>query len=222
MAAPGDGPLRTCCEYLLRRAMSSSLHDDRSEVQFFPSGKVGARQKSRLRSDSMCASGRYVRPCAETDCGKAGPIWPGSGVRWAHAPGGNVLILGCKRFDWFSGFVLGCLLLGCSSKMDILVIRHDRSLSLEPRAAGCELELYSEHAEVPETCVEVGDVYVGDPGRSRKCGQERVEREIRDAACAFGANAAQVVTHHEPTFFGSSCHQMRARFLRCDVAQALW
>jgi hypothetical protein len=39
---------------------------------------------------------------------------------------------------------------------------------------------------------------------------------MRNVACSFGADAVQIVSHQTPSLFGSSCHQVRAQFLRCS------
>lgn len=81
----------------------------------------------------------------------------------------------------------------------------------------CSIPVHPPSKPLEPGCREVGDVFVGDTGWSTDCGRRRVAETIRVEGCRYGADAAQIVSHHEPSFFGSTCHQVRARFLACDV-----
>ena len=111
--------------------------------------------------------------------------------------------------------VLALVAIGCSSEMAIQTVSRPNRPALAPRGPACTLPIYARDSSVDASCVEVGDVYVGDTGWSTDCGLERVRSLLREQACGFGADAAQIVSHHEPSFFGSSCHQVRARLLVC-------
>ena len=106
---------------------------------------------------------------------------------------------------------------GCSTQLEIQIVGRP---DWQPRAvlpADCALTVY-EITEVPDReCTEIGDVFVGDTGSTTDCGLERVIDTVRSEACNYGADAAQIVAHHEPSFFGSTCHQVRARFLSCKA-----
>ncbi len=114
-----------------------------------------------------------------------------------------------------AGAFLVCALLACSSTLEIQVIDYQSGAGLTPKDSDCEMVLYGENQPIPAGCIPVGDAFVGDTGGSSNCGYSRVKREMRKQACSFGADAARVVRHHKPSFFGSSCHQLRAQFLRC-------
>jgi len=111
--------------------------------------------------------------------------------------------------------VLALVAIGCSSRMAIQTVSRPNPPPLVPRSPSCSLPVYAHDAPIDASCVEVGDVYVGDTGWSIDCGLERVRALVQEQACRFGADAAQIVSHHEPSFFGSTCHQMRARLLAC-------
>jgi hypothetical protein len=110
---------------------------------------------------------------------------------------------------------LALAMVGCSSEMAVQTVTRPNLPPLTPRAPACALTVYAMDHVLDASCVEVGDVYVGDTGFSTDCGLERVRDTIRAEACRYGADAAQIVSHHAPTFFGSTCHQVRARFLVC-------
>jgi hypothetical protein len=92
----------------------------------------------------------------------------------------------------------------------------------EPRRAAkplsCSLTLHPPGYRFDPGCREIGDVYVADTGWTTECDLETARERIRLEGCAFGADAAQIVNDHEPTAFGSWCHQVRARFLVCEKA----
>ena len=111
---------------------------------------------------------------------------------------------------------LACAILACSKTLETQVVDYESGIALARRDPGCDLVLHERGQPVPSGCVPVGDVFVGDTGSSIDCGYDRVQREMRDAACSFGADAVQIVGHQKPSFFGSSCHQIRAQFLRCS------
>jgi hypothetical protein len=124
-----------------------------------------------------------------------------------------------RRASWLIGSLL-LLSFGCSKTMDVFSIRHPSSVPRPAKPAGCALEVHPESYRFPPECREVGDVFIGDNGWSYDCGWDRVRERVRDEACAFGADAAQIVNHYEPDFFGSTCHEVRARFMECGHAEA--
>lgn len=108
---------------------------------------------------------------------------------------------------------------GCSSELEIQTVSRPNWRDQKPRIEDCGLTVYKSTYAFDASCEEVGDVFVGDTGWSVDCGWDRVVRVIQSEACKFGADAAQIVAHHEPSFFGSTCHQVRARFMVCDSEQ---
>lgn len=113
-------------------------------------------------------------------------------------------------------WLLAVVAWGCSSKLEIQTIRRPDAPALVPKYAGCRIEVHPEGYRFEPGCREVGGVFVGDTAWSTDCGWDRVLDVVREEACAFGADAAQIVAHHEPSVFGSSCHQVRARFMVCS------
>jgi hypothetical protein len=108
----------------------------------------------------------------------------------------------------------GVALAACA--VDVQTIRYPEAGDVAARPAGCEVRVVDWYRTPPEGCVDVGDVYVGDRGlaafSSGGCGRERVEGEIRAAACEIGADLAMVRHIKE---LRSNCYQARARLLRC-------
>jgi hypothetical protein len=106
--------------------------------------------------------------------------------------------------------------LGCRSNVAIQTIARPDLEPRAPKSPNCELIVRPADYRFDPGCREIGDVYIGDTGFSVNCGLEQVMDIVRGEACRAGADAAQVVAHHEPSFFGSTCHQVRARFLVCE------
>jgi hypothetical protein len=104
--------------------------------------------------------------------------------------------------------------------MDVFSIRRPDVPSRPAKPAGCVLQVYPEEHRFPPECREVGDVFIGDTGWSYQCGWDRVRELVREEACVFGADAAQIISHYGPDFFGSSCHEVRARFVQCGDQEA--
>ena len=114
----------------------------------------------------------------------------------------------------------GTLLAACSEEYMVQVIRQPDTPMLAQRDERCELTVYRARDTVPAGCREVGDVFVGDSGATWNCAEPRTLDEVRRQACLFGADAAQVVRVHPGSFTGSSCDQVRARFLVCETHEA--
>ena len=122
-----------------------------------------------------------------------------------------------------AGWLIGTWLLlawGCSSKMDVFTIRRPDSVPRPAKPMGCALQVHPPEYRFPSGCREVGDVFVGDNGWSVDCGRDRVYRLVRDEACVFGADAAQIINQYGPDFGGSWCHEVRARFMECEEQEA--
>lgn len=115
--------------------------------------------------------------------------------------------------------VLAVLGVGCSTQMDIQVIGRPDAAPLASRDRSCDIRMYETTDTPPPTCQEVGDVYVGDSGYSVDCDYDQVRERAREQACLFGADAIQEIRHQYPNFH-STCHQVRARLLRCDPVAA--
>lgn len=117
--------------------------------------------------------------------------------------------------------VLTLAVAGCSEKLAVQVIRRPDEPPRPSKVATCPLRLELQGHRFGPECREVGDVFVGDAGSSRSCGYDRVLSVVREEACRFGADAVQIVSHNQPRFFGSTCHQLRARFMACDAPKAV-
>jgi hypothetical protein len=116
---------------------------------------------------------------------------------------------------WVCLIMIG--LSGCS--LEIQTVSRPDWQNLRPRARDCHLVVYPIDQKLDPSCKEIGDVFVGDTGWTTDCEWNRVIDTVRSQACLFGADAAQLVHHHEPSFWGSTCHQVRARFLACQAEE---
>jgi hypothetical protein len=103
---------------------------------------------------------------------------------------------------------------GCSQRLAVYVIRQPDAGALVPRAP-CEVRVYPFGVAAPAECREVGDVFVGDTAFSTNCGLGRVMSVVQESACQQGADTVQIVREHAEGSYGSSCAQVRARFLTC-------
>lgn len=108
----------------------------------------------------------------------------------------------------------------CSRTIEVQVIPYPWVAQLRPKSADCTVPIYREGDSVPKTCSDVGDVFVGDTGYTTGCGLDRMLDEVRVQTCLYGADAAQVMRMQEPSFFGSSCYEIRARFLKCPASSS--
>ena len=107
---------------------------------------------------------------------------------------------------------------GCAA--DVQTVGRPDAPATTPKSADCEVPVHPIDYRVGPGCQEIGDVYVGDTGFTVDCEWQRVKRIIRAQACLAGADAAQIVAHHQPSFWSSSCDQVRARFLVCALPPA--
>jgi hypothetical protein len=113
--------------------------------------------------------------------------------------------------------ILAIVVSGCSTAMEIQTVARPHLRDLQAREPDCDLVIYEISEQIDPSCEEVGDVFVGDTGFTMDCGWDQVIDAVRREACTFGADAAQIVAHHEPSFTGSTCHQVRARLVVCST-----
>ena len=109
------------------------------------------------------------------------------------------------------GFVCVGLLAGCEPSV--------KSVNYEQAGETpqmCELDVYAEGLTVSETYKVVGQVEVSDTGFSINCGQDVVMTKIKTKACEANADAIQMLWVSHPSWYGSTCFQAGARFLKYD------
>jgi hypothetical protein len=114
------------------------------------------------------------------------------------------------------GVIAGCAPM--DMRMDILTQRYP---GFEfrwdgPRGADCKSAILPKERKLPEGCVAVGDIFVGDTGHSENCGKKRVENEVVSELCLLGADYGVVRVLKDPI---SSCHQVRAVAYRCPATE---
>lgn len=95
-------------------------------------------------------------------------------------------------------------------------------VALAPTPDGrCTALLYGEKDRLPRGCeTEIGDVFLGEEGHTGDCTWADVTKEAVHQACLAGADLAQIVMSQAPAH-GSTCYQLRARFVRCDSARGM-
>jgi len=108
---------------------------------------------------------------------------------------------------------------GCSTALEVQTVGRPGWESPGPRDRNCPLVVHAIGEELDPGCREVGDVFVGDTGSSTDCGWDRMIDTVRMQGCFYGADAAQIVRHREPSFWESTCHQVRARLLSCGESR---
>ncbi len=105
---------------------------------------------------------------------------------------------------------------GCTTTMDIQVVGRPGVAALPPKGADCGIKFQErESAAAPPGCSEIADAWFGDTGGTIDCGWDRVSHEAMRKGCELGADIAQVVWNQPPDTAGSSCSQIRVRYLSC-------
>ena len=101
------------------------------------------------------------------------------------------------------------LVLGCSLAVDV---RRDSSARGEPSPPDCEVRFYRRAKSLERYCRHLGSVTLRDTGFTIHCSSEDIRREVREAACAMGGDAAAL--HHVPGPM-VTCVQSDAEIYRC-------
>lgn len=109
--------------------------------------------------------------------------------------------------------IVSLLAIGFFTGCNTAVTTVDYTTSTETGAM-CDLDVYTDGLMISRPVMAIGAVSVRDSGFTLNCSQEVVMSQIRNAACEAGADAIQMVNVMPPSFFGSSCFQASARFLK--------
>lgn len=99
------------------------------------------------------------------------------------------------------------LLCSCSSHVNYDA-KVDTGVS---KGIDCDLDIAVPPNNLKGSIKEIGHVYIGDTGFSLDCGWDTVMRNLREKACAAGADAVQVTSVKPPDFW-STCYRMDANF----------
>ena len=108
----------------------------------------------------------------------------------------------------------------CAGDPEVQTVLRPDAQAREPKSRDCPLVVYPIDQRLDPSCREIGDVWVGDSDRTTECSWNQIVDTIRRYACFNGADAAQIVSHYEPSFWGSTCHQARARLVVCHAEDA--
>tara|TARA_B100000780_G_C20871643_1_gene346661 strand:- start:211 stop:543 length:333 start_codon:yes stop_codon:yes gene_type:complete len=99
---------------------------------------------------------------------------------------------------------------GCGTSEHVVNYETSGNLS----GGSCDLDVYSEGITVSENYKIIGEISIRDSGFSTNCGQEAVMSKIKSAACGAKADAFQMFNVQHPIWYGSTCFQASARFLK--------
>ena len=88
-----------------------------------------------------------------------------------------------------------------------------RSVNAQQPGPGCAVRFVRSSLDVPDGCVAVGDVFVGDGGFSIQCGEQRVIAAMEQEVCKLGGELALIRRIEDPE---STCYQARAIAYHCD------
>ncbi|MBQ8657419.1 MAG: hypothetical protein IJ527_10300 [Prevotella sp.] len=109
----------------------------------------------------------------------------------------NVLTLG--------GAVL--LLAACSPR-----VMTEVTMSYPARSVD-EVRVFDVGDTVPNSSVAIGKVAVVDGGFATNCGYDRMLQLAKERTAETGGNGLLLTEHREPSFWGSSCHQLMGTML---------
>ena len=99
------------------------------------------------------------------------------------------------------------LLCGCST-----YVKYDAQYATGvSKAPGCDLDIAMPPDSLQGSIKKVGHIYIGDTGLSIDCGWDTVMRNLRENACAAGADAVQVTSFKQPDWV-STCYRVDADF----------
>ncbi len=106
----------------------------------------------------------------------------------------------------------GALLTACSPQVITEV-----TMSYPARNAD-EVRVYNVGDTVPNSAIAIGKVAVLDRGFTSNCGYDRMLGVAKKRSAENGANGLLLTEHLDPSFWGSSCHQLRGTmFLMTDT-----
>lgn len=102
---------------------------------------------------------------------------------------------------------------GCSCAMTIQPIDYGlRSVNPQQPGPGCAVRFVRSALDVPDGCVAVGDVFIGDAGLTIQCGEERVVAAMEREVCKLGGELALIRRIKDRN---SSCYQARSIAYHC-------
>ena len=118
------------------------------------------------------------------------------------------------RWARLLAIVLAPLLIapGCTPPFETLIL-YPEFEGQETFLGECELALHWDDLVVPDDCVAVGDVYVGESGSTSGCGKKAMVELTREKACRSPANLGVMARVPD---WNSTCFNIRTRLFLCE------
>jgi hypothetical protein len=128
--------------------------------------------------------------------------------------------VGWTRMGWISVCALG---MSCAGSPNLVVQvtqypefkTRQRVQSCGAKLAESSVEILTVEDAIPDGCVQVGDIFIGDSGWSRGCEPRDLTDRLRLAACQREVSTVKVLHLTEP-YDDSYCYQLRAGMLMCE------
>lgn len=113
-----------------------------------------------------------------------------------------------KNIHLFSGVVIMLLFVSCSPKVVTVLAKTYPEVVLPDSVIVIEMG-----ETVPNSAEAIGRVSVVDRGFSTQCKYDQVVYLAKEATGKAGGNGLVITNHMEPSFWGSSCHQISGLML---------
>jgi len=92
------------------------------------------------------------------------------------------------------------------------LILYPEAYRYSERSGDCDIQLEWEESLLPERCVAIGDVFVGEKGGTLGCGKEAMVALTREVACQSRADFGVMSRVRD---WNSSCVNIRTRLYVC-------
>ncbi|MGY5355578.1 hypothetical protein [Wenyingzhuangia sp. IMCC45467] len=112
-------------------------------------------------------------------------------------------------------FLISIIITSCSPYIRSDFSRNYASLTSNDSIKVLSPEIYLNRNNSRD--LKIGTIIVGDKGATKNCDSITMLNIIKDSARVHGANMIGITKHIKPSFWGSSCHQFSADFLRENV-----
>lgn len=110
---------------------------------------------------------------------------------------------------YFLFTLLSVLFFSCSPKVSLVLTK-----SYYPRSPQDTVHVYQQNEEIPKQSELLAKIAVYDAGAAVKCGYDRIISIAKTEALKIGGNGLQIINHIRPSFWGSTCHQIKGNILK--------
>lgn len=105
--------------------------------------------------------------------------------------------------------LLSGLIFSCSPKVSLVLTKR-----YSPRSPQDTVRVYEQNEEIPKQSELLAKIAVYDAGAAVKCGYDRILSIAKTEALKIGGDGLQIIDHMRPSFWGSTCHQIRANIIK--------